>query len=293
VFGVLAERVAHATIRGNRIDGGHDPAIGLRGDPIRLWEVDDSVVEANLVDGGRDVVVWYSSRNRIANNRIAGARYGTHLMYSHGNRVVANRYDGDVVGVFVMYSHDVALDRNVVIGAGGSAGMGIGLKDSGNVAVTGNALVHDHTGLYLDQAPLQLAHTLTVEHNRFAGCDAAIRFHASGHRSAIRDNDFLDDSSPVVIEGGGDGADVVWRGNYFDGYAGYDLDGDGVGDVAYQLRSFEDDLTGRQPALAFFRGTPALGAADAVTRLVPMYERRTLLTDPAPRMRPQPGQEPR
>ncbi|TMQ05683.1 MAG: hypothetical protein E6J90_48275 [Deltaproteobacteria bacterium] len=91
VFGVLADRIAHAAIRGNRIDGGRDPAIGLRGDTIRLWEVQDSVVEANQVDGGRDVVVWYSSGNRIAGNRITGARYGTHLMYSHHNDVVGNR----------------------------------------------------------------------------------------------------------------------------------------------------------------------------------------------------------
>lgn len=293
MFGVLAERVAHVTIRGNRIDGGRDAAIGLRGDTIRLWEVQDSVIEANVVDGGRDVVVWYSSGNWIANNRITGGRYGTHLMYSHRNRVVANHYEADVVGVFVMYSHDVTLDGNEISHAGGSAGMGIGLKDSGNIVVTGNRLIHDHTGLYLDQAPLQQAHTLTVERNRFARCDTAIRFHASGHRSAIRDNDFLGDSSAVAIEGGGDAADVAWHGNYFDDYAGYDLDRDGLGDVAYQLRSFEDDLTGRRPVLAFFRGTPALGAADAVTRLVPMYERRTLLTDPAPRMRPQTWQDAR
>ena len=291
VFGVLAERVAHVTVRGNRIDGGRDPAIGLRGDTIRLWEVQDSVVEANQVDGGRDVVVWYSSGNRIAGNRIAGGRYGTHLMYSHHNTVVGNRFDGDVVGVFVMYSHDVALDRNTIIGAGGAAGMAIGLKDSGNVAVTGNLMIHDHTGLYLDQAPLQVTHTLRVERNRFARCDTAIRFHASGHRSAIRDNDFLDDTAAVAIEGGGDAGDVAWHGNFFDDYAGYDLDRDGTGDIPYQLRSFDDDLTSERPALAFFRGTPALGAADAVTRLVPIYERRVLLTDPAPRMRPQPRQD--
>lgn len=291
VFGVLGDRVAHVTIRGNRIDGGRDRAIGLRGDTIRLWEVSSSVIDGNVVDGGRDVVVWYSSGNRITGNRIAGARYGTHLMYSHNNHIAGNHFDGDVVGVFVMYSHDVALDRNVVIGAGGAAGMAIGLKDSGNVAVTGNVLMRDHTGLYLDQAPLQQSHTLTVARNRFARCDTAIRFHASGHRSAISDNDFLDDAAPVVIEGGGDAGDVAWRGNYFDDYAGYDLDGDGTGDVAYQLRSFEDDLIGQRPALAFFRGTPALGAADAVTRLVPMYERRTLLTDAAPRMHPQTWQD--
>lgn len=291
VFGVLAERVEHAVIRGNHIDGGRDVAISLRGDTIRLWEVQDSVVEHNAVDGGRDVVVWYSSGNRIAGNRISGGRYGAHLMYSHGNQVVANRFDGNVVGVFVMYSHDVALERNVIAEASGAAGMGIGLKDSGNVRVADNLLVRAHTGLYLDQAPLQQTHTLTVERNRFVGCDSAIRLHAGGHRSAIRGNDFLDDNHTVVIEGGGDAADVVWTANYFDDYAGYDLDRDGTGDIAYQLRSFEDDLTARRPAVAFFRGTPALEAADAVTRLVPMYERRTLLTDPAPRMHPQPRQD--
>jgi nitrous oxidase accessory protein len=288
VFGILADRASHATIRGNRVDGGRDPAIGLRGDSIRLWEVQDSLIDGNVVDGGRDVVVWYSSGNRITGNRIAGGRYGTHLMYSHDNRITDNRYDGDVVGVFVMYSHDVALERNIVRDAGGAAGMGIGLKDSGNVVIAHNALVHDHTGLYLDQAPLQQTHTLTVEDNLFARCDGALRFHASGHRSAVRRNDFLDNASTVVIEGGGDAVDVAWSGNYFDDYAGYDLDGDNVGDVAYQLRSFETDLTDQTPALAFLRGTPALDAADAVTRLVPMYERRTLLTDPAPRMRPHP-----
>ena len=91
-----------------------------------------------MVDGGRDVVVWYSSGNRIANNRISGGRYGTHLMYSHRNQIDGNHYDGDVVGVFVMYSHDVALDHNVIAEASGAAGMGIGLKDSGNISLTDN-----------------------------------------------------------------------------------------------------------------------------------------------------------
>ena len=95
----------------------------------------------------------------------------------------------------------------------------------------------------------------------------------------------------MAIEGGGDAADVAWQGNYFDTYAGYDLGGDGTGDVAFQLRSLEDDLTDQRPALAFFRDTPALAAADAVTRLVPMYEQRILLTDPQPRMHPHPSQD--
>jgi nitrous oxidase accessory protein len=206
-------------------------------------------------------------------------------MYSHHNQVSGNRYLGDVVGVFVMYSHDVVIADNLVADAGGAAGMGIGLKDSGNLEVRHNALVHDHTGLYLDQTPLQQGHTLAVNDNLFARCDGSIRFHASGHHDVFRGNDFIDDTTTVEVEGGGDSADVTWAGNYFDDYAGYDLDGDGLGDVAYEARSLEDELVARAPSLAFFRGTAALGAADAVTRMVPLYPRRVLLVDPAPRMR--------
>ena len=53
------------------------------------------------------MVVWYSSRNRVAGNSVAGGRYGTHFMYSHDNVVADNRFVGNVVGVFVMYSRAV------------------------------------------------------------------------------------------------------------------------------------------------------------------------------------------
>ncbi|HEY6033759.1 MAG TPA: NosD domain-containing protein, partial [Kofleriaceae bacterium] len=255
-------------------------------DTIRMWEADDSVVTGNVVRGGRDVVVWYSSGNRIADNQISDARYGTHFMYSHHNQVERNRYERDVVGVFVMYSHDLVLADNVVRDAGGSAGMAIGLKDSGNIAVTGNALVHDHTALYLDQTPLDLGHTLRVTNNLFGRCDAAVVLHGAGHRTRIDGNDFIASATDVSVEGGGDTGDVAWSGNYWSEYTGYDLDGDGTGDLAYELRSFEGDLVDREPALAFFHDTAALAAADAVTRVVPIYAPRSLLVDSAPRMQP-------
>ena len=288
MFGITAERIERATIRGNRVEGGHDSAIGLRGDPIRLWETQDSIVEGNVVDGGRDVVVWYSSGNTIRDNVIEGARYGTHLMYSHHNDVARNRDLRDVVGVFVMYSHDVTIEDNAVLEAGGAAGMAIGLKDSGNVIVRRNALVHDHTGVYLDQTPLQQGHTLAIEDNLFGRCDVAIDFHATGHRGSISGNDFVDGGAGVAVsvEGGGEASGIAWHGNYWSDYDGYDLDGDDHGDVPFALRSFEGDLVDHAPSLAFFRGTAALGAAEAVTKVVPMYAPRTLLVDDAPRMQP-------
>jgi nitrous oxidase accessory protein len=164
--------------------------------------------------------------------------------------------------------------------------MAIGLKDSGNLVLRGNAFIHDHTGVYIDHSPMQPDHTLVAADNLFGRCDVALDFHATGERSSFTGNDFVANATAVSVEGRGDERSLTWDGNYWSDYDGYDLDGDGRGDVAFELRSFEGDLVDRAPPIAFFRGTTALAAADAVTRLIPMYAPRSLLVDGAPRMRP-------
>jgi nitrous oxidase accessory protein len=89
----------------------------------------------------------------------------------------------------------------------------------------------------------------------------------------------------VQVAGRGDARQARWRANEFDDYAGYDLDGDGAGDVPYELRSLASDLVAERPALAFFRGTPAFALAEAIGRIVPVFEPRLVLNDPEPRMR--------
>jgi nitrous oxidase accessory protein len=286
MFGILVEQAARVRVAGNRVAGGREPALGLRGDTIRLWETTDSVVADNVVEDGRDVVVWYSRGNQITGNRVVRGRYGLHFMYSHDNLVAGNELLDGVVGVFVMYSRGVTLTHNLIAGAAGAAGMAIGLKDSGNVVVTDNQLIHDAVGLYIDASPMQRGDQLEIARNVLRLDDTAVVFHASGHRVAIHDNDLADNQLQVRIDGGGDAIDVAWRANYFDDYAGYDLDGDGTGDVPYAQRSLAVQLTAAAPALALLRGTPALALVDAAAHLDPLYRPTPLLVDPAPRMAP-------
>ncbi|MGB5523928.1 MAG: NosD domain-containing protein, partial [Polyangiales bacterium] len=103
-FGLLIEKANRASILNNIVHGPDDGPLGLRGDGIRLWETRDSVVRDNQVIGCRDMVVWYSSRNRLVRNTVVRSRYGTHFMYSHDNHVEGNRYIDNVVGIFIMYS---------------------------------------------------------------------------------------------------------------------------------------------------------------------------------------------
>lgn len=287
-FGVLVEKARRAVIRGNAVNGDNRSALGLRGDSIRLWESYESLVEGNTVEHGRDLVVWYSSDNVVRGNLVRDARYGTHLMYSHRNVIEDNVYLHTVVGIFLMYSRDIFVRRNTAAGAAGAAGMGLGLKESGNVVVADNVFVRDTIGVYVDNSPMQQNEHNWFRGNHFRLGDSAVVFLSSTHRNHFEDNAFRDNVVSVRVEGGGDALGVTWAGNDFDEYAGYDLDRDGFGDLPFELRSLGNDLVAKTPELQLFRGSPALALLGAASELVPLLQPKTVLRDGTPRIRPLP-----
>ncbi len=284
VFGILSEKTNRTVIRHNHVEGDPTSPHGMRGDGIRLWETREAIVEGNLVRHSRDMVVWYSPNNRFANNRIEHSRYGTHFMYSGGNVVTDSVYLGNAVGIFVMYSRDIRLEGNDLLDSQGPSGMGLGLKESGNITAVDNRFVHDSVGVYIDTSPLVIGDHDTFERNTFQLCDRAVVFHGRADENELRANAFLSNREQVVVEGGGDALAATFAGNRYDDYQGYDLDGDGVGDVPYEIRSLSGQLTSSHPNLAFFAGTPAIGIVEAIGELVPLFAPQTIMVDPRPRL---------
>lgn len=285
-FGILCEQSRRVHILHNHVTGDSTSPLGLRGDGIRLWETQHSTVGENVVEDSRDMVVWYSSDNVIRGNHVTRGRYGTHFMYSHRNSVDHNLYVGNEVGVFVMYSRNIVLRHNLMADGTGAAGMGLGLKESGNITAFENQFLHNTVGLYLDTSPLQQDEFDVFERNIFRLSEVAVVFHSSETRNTFRTNSFRDNYTQVRVEGGGDALGVTWDGNNFDDYQGFDLDKDGVGDVPYELRSLSSDLVSRYPDLAFFRGSAALSLVSAAGEIIPLLAPKTVLRDEHPRMAP-------
>lgn len=285
LFGILAERCREITLADNVVEGHPGKALGLRGDAIRIWEVRASLIARNRIRDGRDLVIWYSPGNRIVGNDVVRGRYGTHLMYSHDNEIVGNRYVSNVVGIFAMYSRGLRIRQNLLAESGGAAGVGIGAKESEDLEVVENWMVGNTTGIYLDTSPLDLSRENVFRRNVLRLGEVGVVFHGRADGNQFLDNAFLDNHVPVRVEGRGDATGARWRGNAFDGYAGFDLDGDGTGDLPYELRSLSGELVARVPRLAFLRGTASMALLELVGRVVPLFEPRTLLVDPAPRMR--------
>jgi nitrous oxidase accessory protein len=286
LFGLSAEQSSQVTFRGNEIIGDPAKPTGLRGDSIRLWESGNSLLENNFISHGRDILIWYSPHVRIAGNVVADSRYGTHFMFNRDAQLEANRYLRNTVAVFAMYSHEITLRDNLAMDSSGPDGIGFGVKDSDGLLYRGNILLRNTVGLYVDGSPSRPEDSNRFERNLFGRNGEAIVFHGSENYTGLTDNIFRGNQSLVSVEGNGDAMGVLWRGNYYDLYQGYDLNHDGRGDVPFEYRSLSNDLVTSYPQLALLRGSPALGLVDFLGHVFPLLSPRLILTDPSPRMSP-------
>ena len=282
VFGILADRARRLTIADNEISGQRDVALGLRGDGIRLWETYDSRVLNNRLRDGRDLVVWYSPHNLFENNESVGGRYGTHFMHASDNVVRRGRFVGNAVGIFVMYSHRITVEDSMFLDCSSAGGMGLGIKDSGDVTVRRSSFVRNASAVYVDNSPGVVGERDRLEHNLFQLNVTAIVFHGMTAHNEVFANRFASNRDAVAVEGGGDALAAHFRENQFDDYVGYDLDGDGFGDVPHEVRSLSSELASTHRGIAFFRGTPAFGVVEALGRLVPLFTPKPLFVDTRP-----------
>jgi nitrous oxidase accessory protein len=285
LFGAAAEGCTECTLERLHVVG-RGSLVEERGDGIKLWESHGSTVRHCLVERCRDLVVWYSRHVTLEGNVVRESRYGTHFMYAHDTLVRDSAVIDNVVGIFVMYSARVHVEDNVLAGARGPAGMGLGFKDSDAVTVRGNWLVGNTTGIYVDQTPRRPEEPLAIEGNVLALNSVGLRMHAQPHGLSIVANDWHENVEVAQVDGGGDATTAEWSRNYCSDYAGFDLDGDGTGDVAWQVKRLSSELTDTHPALKLFRGTAALATLDTVARAVPVFATRLLLSDPSPAMYP-------
>jgi len=291
LFGVYVKEAADCAIRGNRITG-KDLDVARRGDAIRIWRADRCAITDNEVHDARDVVIWFSKDVHIARNVVRRGRYGLHFMYSDSNFIEENWLEGNSVGAFLMYSRRLRLERNVFLDNRGPSGYGIGLKDMDGVEATDNRFVGNRIGIYLDNSPWSVDVWDRFERNVMAYNDVGVAFLPAVKRNVFVDNTFLENQEQVAVLGSGDfgGNDFTaeGRGNFWSDYQGYDLDGDGRGDVPYKAESLFENLMDREKKLRLFLYGPAQQAVELAARALPSIKPRPKMEDAAPLMHPVP-----
>jgi len=284
LFGVDLQKSNSSIVRDNRISS-KPLELGMRGDAIRLWYSFNNKITDNVIRQSRDMVVWYSRDNLIARNDARGGRYSLHFMYSQYNEVLNNHYENNSVGIFVMYSDGVILRDNYIAHATGATGMGIGFKETSDVQVTGNQVLYCATGLYLDVSPFQPDTINLIQGNLIGYSGIGVLFLNDWTGNELKGNLFKGNITQIAVSGGGKTANRnLWEGNFWDDYAGFDQDGNNIGDKPYELFSYADRLWMDVPPARFFKGAPVLEVMDFLERLAPFTSPNMLVRDKVPKM---------
>ena len=270
-FGIYAEHSNHVRIRNNVLTstGGREVTTG---NGIHLWYCKDADIEDNEIHGHRDGIYFeFVEHSRIARNvSTHNIRYGLHFMFSHEDTYVDNVFAENGAGVAVMYTQHVTMVGNTFEHNWGTSSYGLLLKDIRDSEIRHNRFVRNTIGLYAEGS-----NRIVVEDNEFDSNGYAVRIMANSIDNHFRRNNFV-----------GNGFDVVtnsrqsfntFDSNYWSEYDGYDLDGDGVGDVPHHPVRLFSLLVEKAPPSVVLLGSLFVVLVDTAERVMPVFTPETLV----------------
>jgi nitrous oxidase accessory protein len=263
-YGVVIAGGADNTIVDNDIEGLLDLPFGRRGDGIYVYRGPRNLIVRNRIVGQRDAIfLQYAHDGRVEANLVSASRYGLHDMFSDDTIIAGNTFGTSMVGANLMNSRRLTVAHNEFANNRGVTAVGLALKDCDASSISHNTFSSNARGLQLDGSSKNI-----FLDNRFVQNDTAVRLQASAERNTFSRNEFQQNWSDVVESGRG--SETEWSakgvGNRWNGYTGFDFDGDGIGESAHPiLRPFER-IEGANDMARLYLQSPAAAALDLVAR---------------------------
>ncbi len=287
LFGIIVSRSDNTVVRENSISSYDEPVADNRGDAIRLWLSNGTIIEKNRISGSRDIALMRSDHNIIEANIIEGSRYGVYLQMCEDIRISKNRIFSNYVGVLSSGSKDVKIERNTIVKTHLETGVGVVIRGGGVHEIRQNTLMRHAQAFYIDSSPAERGMKRFIERNLISLNNEAFHFHAIIKNNTIRFNNISDNLTEVVKNiRHTKSYDNDIRFNYWDRYEGFDKNGDGIGDTPYLILLYVDRLWHYDHHLKFFRFTPLFSIVEFIERLAPFSEPILLMRDNAPQLYP-------
>jgi nitrous oxidase accessory protein len=283
LFGISLHRTTDSVVRNNRIRSrGIDSAD--RGDGLRLWYSTRNRIENNDISQIRDITVTNSTHNRFVGNKIQDSRRAFNLLFAHRSLIEGNLLNKNSTGIISLNSDGLLIRGNRIMHAMDASGAGIALKETSAALIIGNDIVHCAHGFMAD-SPMSPTNRIVFFGNRVAHNITGVYFYGPKGGHLMIDNHFESNLWPVSIIGDGDPMEDYWSGNVWDTYEGFDRNGDGIGDMPFELYSYADRIWIETPAAKFFRNSPVMELLDFLERLAPFSSPGLVLRDLKPRIK--------
>lgn len=290
LFAIDLKQAKDCVIRNNHL-GSKPLDIARRGDVIRLFRSDNCLIENNVIEDGRDALLWYSDHITVRNNVSRRNRYGFHAMYSNDVTFENNLLIDNSVGIYLMYGKGFTLAGNRIQRNRGVSGYGIGFKEVDQYEIRDNVLSGNRVGMYIDGSPMRRkAGSANFVRNNVSCNDVGMMLLPSVKGNRITENNFVDNLEQIGVQGRGtiekNEFAHAGRGNFWNNYGGYDANHDGVGDQPYAPSTLFENLIDREPKLRLMLFSPAHDAIDFIGRAMPATRSAPKFRDASPLVAP-------
>lgn len=268
LFGIYLLHAERNTVARNSIHGRKELDLGQRGSGIHIWNSNDNRFIGNVITDARDgFYIQYANRTHIEQNSVFDLRYGVHYMYADSNVFLNNTFANNIAGAAIMYSRDILIRRNRFVHNRGFSSFGMLFQDCHNSVVDSNIVADNVVGIFFESSTGNL-----FRHNLIAQNDAALQMFQNSTNNTFTENNFVDNLNLLLMVG--KRTEAHWnkngRGNYWSGYDGYDLDGNGIGDVPMKIQNVFHYLEGVNENIRLYLYSPASQALAAATNAFPI-----------------------
>lgn len=278
LFGVWLETSNDAQLLRNVITGKRDLMSVNRGNGIQVYNTSGARIIDNDISYTRDgIYVDISTRALFRGNRIHHVRYGTHYMNTNNSTWESNVSYLNRGGLALMEVRNLVVRNNI---AWGNTDHGIMLRTIQDSVIENNIVAGNGRGFFIYDAEYNVVRKNLVINNRIG-----VHLAAGSANNQVDGNDFIDNQEQVKFVAA---RDVEWgrtQGNFWSNYTGWDQNGDGVGDVAYEANDVVDRLNWQYPLVKTLLSSPAIQTLRFVARQFPVL-RAPSIVDKHPRMHP-------
>jgi nitrous oxidase accessory protein len=283
LFGIYLLHANNNRVAENSIIGGRQLALGDKGSGIHIWNSQRNAFLGNTISDVRDgLYIQNANHTWIENNESFNVRYGLHYMYADSNTFLNNSFHDNVAGAAIMYSRGIVMRNNIFAHNRGFASFGILFQDCHGLLADSNVVMDNVVGMFFEASTDN-----KFKHNVVAQNDVALEMFQNSTNNVFTENNFVDNLGPLTIVG--KRTDSRWslngRGNYWSSYDGYDLDGDGIGDVPMKIQNAFQFLEGRNANIRLYLYSPATQALAIALKAFPIMNINEE-TDDHPLVRP-------
>lgn len=278
-FGFLIEKCSDIIIANNHISSQAETEAGA-GNGIHLWYCSNALIKNNETYKMRDGIYFEFVKNSEITNNLShnNLRYGLHFMFSNNNAYHHNTFKENGAGVAVMFSKFINMTDNSFVKNWGTASYGLLLKEIYDAEIENNTFEENTIAINIEGST-----RINYIKNNFQNNGWAVKVAGACYKNIFKNNNFLNNSFDLSYNSNLN--DNLFEGNYWSDYTGYDLDKDGIGDVAYRPVKLFSYIVNKTPETIVLLRSLFVDIINFSEKVTPVFTPENLL-DNKPKMKP-------